>query len=95
MKALMIVPMMIAGLVVVGGIFVLRLVGLVAAVAGGFGLLATLGAYAAYDHAPTAARWLALQQSGGFAAGCIAVMIVAWFGPVWLLQENDSRQLKR
>jgi hypothetical protein len=88
MKALMIVPMMIAGLVVVVGMFALRIVGLLAAVAGGFGLLTTLGAYAAYSHAPTAAHWLALQHSGGFAAACIAVVIAAWFGPMWLLAER-------
>ncbi len=81
MKALMIVLMMIAGLVVVVGMFVLRVVGLVAAVFGGFGLLTTFGAYVAYSHAPTSVHWLALQQSGSFAAGCIAVVIAAWFGP--------------
>ena len=88
MKALMVVPMMLAGLAVVVVFFVLRIVGFAAAVAGGFGLLATFGASAAYSHAPTAEHWLALQQSGSFVAGCIAVMVAAWFGPMWLFGES-------
>jgi hypothetical protein len=38
------------GLIVVVGMFALRVVGLIAALAAGFGLLATFGALAAYDH---------------------------------------------
>jgi hypothetical protein len=92
MKALMILPMMLAGLIVVVGMFVLRVAGFAAAVAGGFGLLTTIGAYAAYSHAPTAAHWLALQHSGVFAVACIAVVIAAWFGPMWLFQENPRHR---
>jgi hypothetical protein len=88
MKALMIVPMMIVGLLVVLGLFVLRIVGCIAAMAGGFGLLATLGAFAAYSHAPSAAHWLALQHSGTFASICLIAVIAAWFGPMWLFQER-------
>lgn len=88
MKALMILPMMLAGLIVVVGMFALRVVGLIAALAAGFGLLATFGALAAYDHTPIATHWLALQQSGGSTAVCIAAVIVAWFVPMWLFREN-------
>jgi hypothetical protein len=94
MKALLILPMMIVGLMVAVGMLVLRIVGLAAAIAGGFGLLAALGAAAVYRHAPTAAHWIALQHAGTFAATCLVVVIAAWFGPMWLFQENDTR-LKR
>jgi ABC-type transport system involved in cytochrome c biogenesis permease subunit len=87
-KAIVWIMCMIVGLATIIGLFALRIVGMIAAIVGGFALLETFFASVAYSHAPTPAHWLALQHIGSFAAISLAVVIAAWYAPMWLFSER-------
>lgn len=86
MKALELAVAMIAGLVAVVILFALRIVGLIACAIGGFALLGVVISSMAWSHSHKPAQWLAVVHSGQMTALCLAVILVAWFGPMWLMQ---------
>ena len=95
MKAIEIAICMIAGVVMLVVLFALRLVALIAGVIGGFSLLGMLMACGAWSATPNAMHWANLTKSVGLTATCIAVVVIAGFGPMWVFSKPNPVRPRR
>ena len=90
MKAIEFIIIMISGAVAFALLFVGWIVGLAACVVGGVGMIGLLVSSLAYSSTHKLVHWTAMMHTGQLTAAAVCVVIIAWFGPVWLFQDRPQ-----